>query len=102
MKSAFFVVLLVLCACPMEPRERPDVACAEACKKRIVGCSSHACERGCAFVLDRLVENEQDTVLKCMTDSKACEDPDWAACAVRVGVYADGGPGPPPHIDPEE
>ena len=86
-------------ACPMEPRDRPDVRCADACKKRVVGCTSHQCERGCAFVLDRLVEHEQETVLACVERASQCEDADWASCAARVGPHEDGGPGvpsPPP------
>jgi hypothetical protein len=97
---AAMVIALVLCGCPQEPRERPDVACADACKKRIVGCTEHQCDRGCAFVLDRLVEHEQSTVLACMTTATKCEDSQWADCAARVGVHADGGPAvPPPVVD---
>jgi len=102
MRALPFALLLLLCACPVEPRERPDVICADACKRRITGCSVHACERGCAFVLDRLVEHEQDTVLGCMARAKDCEDPSWADCAAKVGVHADGGPDVPPHIPQEE
>jgi hypothetical protein len=90
-----------LLGCPQEPRERPDVACADACKKRMVSCTEHQCERGCAFVIDRLVEHQQDTVLACIVKSTNCDDPAWADCAVRVGVHADGGPGAPTHIEDE-
>jgi hypothetical protein len=97
-----FVVAMLLVGCPMEPRERPDVACADACKKRVPACNEHQCDRGCAFILDRLVEREQDTVLQCMGVSHGCNDPEWANCAVRVGAHADGGPPPPAPLEPEE
>src|SRR5579885_3607456 len=99
MKPALFLAFasIVLVGCPQEPRERPDVACADVCKKRIVGCSAHECERGCGFVLDRLVEHEQETVLHCVeTSTGGCGDEQWAECAARVGVHADGGPDVPP------
>jgi hypothetical protein len=92
----------VLCGCPTEPRERPDVVCSDACKQRLVACNEHQCERGCAFVIDRLVEHEQPTILTCMMKARDCEDPSWAGCAVKVGVYADGGPGSPPHVEEEQ
>jgi hypothetical protein len=91
-----FLALVALAGCPTEPRERPDAACSDVCKKRIVGCTPHECERGCAFVIDRLVEHEQEAVLHCVETSQSCKDPEWANCAVRVGVHADGGPGVPP------
>ena len=100
MRSVLF--LLVLCGCPTEPRERPDVACSDACKKRVSGCTEHGCERGCAFILDRLVEHQQDTILRCMTKASACDDPTWAECAVHVGVHADGGPGIPARDDGDQ
>ena len=103
MKRAMFVVtaLGVLGGCPQEPRERPDVVCADACKKRVVGCNAHECERGCAFVLDRLVEHEQATVLGCMERAQSCTDSQWADCATRVGPHIDGGPSVPAPIEPE-
>ena len=95
------IAVVSLAGCPQEPRERPDVACADVCKKRIVGCTEHDCERGCAFVIDRLVEHEQETVLHCMETSQGCADKEWADCAVRVGVHVDGGPGAPATLAPE-
>jgi len=89
--------IVALAGCPQEPRDRPDVACADVCKKRIVGCTPHECERGCAFVMDRLVEHQRDTILHCVEMSApACGDKQWADCAVRVGVHEDGGPDVPP------
>ena len=96
------VALVLLAGCPEEPRERPDVACADVCKKRLLGCSEHQCDRGCAFILDRIVEREQDTVLQCMVNTRGCDDEQWAHCAVRVGAHADGGPDVPPPLEPEE
>jgi hypothetical protein len=95
------VAVAALAGCP-EPRDRPDVRCADACQKRIVGCSEHQCQRGCAFVLDRLVEHEQDTVLSCVAKAKKCEDEQWAGCAARVGAHADGGPPAPTDLPPDE
>lgn len=100
--AALLAGVLLLAGCPQEPRERPDVMCADACKQRIVGCSDHQCERGCAFILDRLVERQQDPILRCMMSAKTCNDHDWADCAVRIGVHADGGPPVPAPIDTEE
>jgi len=87
--------IFVVVGCP-EPSERPEVACANACAKQIVGCSERECARGCELVLDRLVEREQPTVIACMQESKQCGDGDWAACAARVGPHVDGGPDVPP------
>ena len=100
--SVMPIALLLLAGCPQEPRERPDVACADVCKKRVVGCSEHQCDRGCAFILDRLVEREQDPILQCMVTTHGCDDAQWASCAVRIGVHADGGPDVPPPLEPEE
>ncbi len=99
---AFFIATLgVLAGCPQEPRERADVVCADACKARVKNCTEHECERGCAFVLDRLVEHQQDPVLACIGAASACGDQEWANCAVRIGVHADGGPGVPEPIPVE-
>jgi hypothetical protein len=100
-KAFFAASALFLVACPQEPRERPDVVCADACEKKIVGCSEQECTRGCAFVLDRLVEHQQDAVLGCMERSKTCGDVDWAECAVKIGPHADGGPDVPPPLPSE-
>ena len=98
---SFALLVATLTACPGEPRERPDVACSDVCKKRMLTCSSHDCERGCAFVIDRLVEHEQEPVLHCVEMSQGCADKQWAECAVRVGVHADGGPDTPPSVPSE-
>lgn len=100
-----FVSLLsltaVLAACP-EPRNRPEVRCADACSVQAKDrCTEAECERGCLFVLDRLVEKEQSTVLGCISSGKGpCDDHAWADCAARVGPHADGGPPAPPPPKP--
>lgn len=85
---------LALSACP-EPRT-PEAKCSAKCEKDLgPKCDDKACERGCLFVLDRLVENEGDNVLACVKTANACDDKVWADCAARIGVHADGGPGAP-------
>lgn len=89
-------VLGTLAACP-EPKNRPEVACAEQCEKRLAAkCDDKACARGCLFILDRLVEKEGDHVLECLSTQSSCDDRAWAECAARIGVHADGGPAAPP------
>jgi hypothetical protein len=46
--------------------------------------------------MDRLAENQGDTVLACVArTTNACDDPTWARCATLIGIHADGGPPPP-------
>jgi hypothetical protein len=99
--ASLFVLASALAGCPGEARERPDVACSDVCKKRILGCSPHECERGCAFVIDRLVEHQQEPVLHCMEMTPGCGDKQWADCAVHIGVHADGGPDVPAPLPSE-
>ena len=85
----------------------PEADCVSACARQARQCSLHECTRGCAFVLDRLVEHESAAVLGCVashagarpagqdTHEGACSDPVWADCAAAVGVHADGGPPAP-------
>ncbi|HSQ67221.1 MAG TPA: hypothetical protein VLM85_28590 [Polyangiaceae bacterium] len=97
-----FVAVTSLFGCP-DPKDRPDVACADECKVQLANtCKPHDCERGCAFVLDRLVEHEQATVLDCMKPKQACDDTAWAECAARVGPHVDGGPGVRPASTAQE
>ncbi len=102
------VVLLGAC---WEPSDRPDVACARACDKRAgTQCTADECSRGCAFILDRLAEHEQDDVIACIAKGtspgpatpgkKVCDDRAWADCAASIGVHADGGPPSPPPAQP--
>ena len=99
--SVTFGAALGVAACRPAASSKPaDVVegCTRACSTRAAKhCSDHDCERGCTFVLDRLVEHEEEPVLRCVAEaSGACDDAVWAGCAVRVGTHADGGPPPPP------
>jgi hypothetical protein len=79
------------------PPPGPEATCAKSCSVRAgAQCTPSECARGCNFVLDRLAEHEGDAVLACMASSRACDDPAWARCAVRIGPHADGGPPAPP------
>lgn len=103
--------------CPdAAPSRKPEATCFAACQKRAKDrCDDDACARGCAFVLDRIVENEHEGVIDCVAhrsgsatpegaekdawrDGK-CGDREWAECAVLVGAHADGGPPAPPPVD---
>lgn len=106
-----------LIGCPASsPSNKPEAKCADACEARAKDrCSDDACERGCAFILDRIVENEHLHVIDCVgkrTGSSApagadkdewrdgpCGDREWAECAARIGPHADGGPPAPPPVD---
>lgn len=96
------VCLTVILAACLEPKNRPEVRCADACEVQAKArCSDTECERGCLFVLDRLVEREQSTVLDCVSSGKGpCDDGAWADCAARVGPHVDGGPAAPPPAKP--
>jgi hypothetical protein len=100
--SAVWVTALMACvsvgACTPADSPRPVGACTDACNARASAhCSEHDCARGCTFVLDRLVEHEQEAILSCVSRTKAaCDDALWAYCAVNIGVHADGGPPAPP------
>lgn len=80
------------------PTNRPIETCVKACNTRASRqCSESQCERGCEFILDRLIEKEMDNVIACMARTvRSCTDVVWADCAAHVGVHADGGPPPPP------
>ena len=91
------MVLLGVAACQAESAPRGlEGTCAKSCEVRASQCSPHQCHRGCNLVMDRLAENQGDTVLACVVrDGKACDDPTWARCATLIGIHADGGPPPP-------
>ena len=89
----------------LEPANRPLDRCRLACvAKAKQACSEDECERGCEFILDRLVEREGETVIACVAKHpRRCNDVVWADCAAWVGPHADGGPpGPPPPQEIEE
>jgi hypothetical protein len=97
-RSPLFVVLialLVACQGSSTPRT-PEETCRAVCATRVSACDRDGCERGCNFVLDRLIENQLDPILACMSGGGSCEDKAWARCSVRVGPHADGGPPAPP------
>jgi hypothetical protein len=84
-------------AFPDSEPEGPLTACERACAVRVTACGVSDCRRGCGIVIDRWVEREGDRVLGCVAAAKPrCDDRAWAACAVRVGPHADGGPPAPP------
>jgi hypothetical protein len=83
----------------VEPTNKPVDSCVRSCEARASRqCSSSECERGCEFILDRLVEKEADTVVACVARlPRRCSDVVWADCAAHVGPHVDGGPpGPSP------
>lgn len=86
-----------------EPSNRPLDACRHSCSKNAAReCTESECERGCEFILDRLVEREGEGVIACVAASaRRCTDVVWADCAVHVGYHADGGP-PGPLPPPED
>lgn len=91
------LVLQVLLAChTASPPRTPEQTCRAACESRVRACDDDGCERGCNFVLDRLIENQLEPIMACMGASASCEDARWSTCAVRLGVHADGGPPAPP------
>ena len=87
-----------------EPSNKPVDACRRSCVARAKRqCTEQQCERGCEFILDRLVEREGDHVIACVAASpRRCTDVVWADCAAKVGVHADGGPPAPPPPAEEE
>ncbi len=81
----------------------PEPDCEARCAARATACREDECRRGCNLILDRLVERLGEPIVACVAGSRSrCDDRVWAACAVRVGPHADGGPPapPPPDDDP--
>jgi hypothetical protein len=96
--AAWTIVAAVLAApAACNPAIHPEAKCQDACNRRAANkCSEGACERGCRFVLDRLIEREGDNVVSCVARSTGgCSDPVWAECAAKIGWLADGGPPAP-------
>jgi len=111
-RAALLVLAASAAACNLinndGPPRGPEETCARACKTRASQCSDTQCWRGCNFVIDRLAQHEDETVLACVASATstsaskpaACDDRTWSRCAVRLGPYADGGPpAPPPPSD---
>lgn len=93
-------------ACSPVLDARQEARCYGVCQARASRvCSDADCERGCRFILDRIVEREDSRVVGCVAAATSCGDEAWAMCAARVGVHADGGPPVPPPLKddaPEE
>ena len=88
------------CRSPAPP---PIASCVETCQAKIASCDEHDCRRGCDFILDRLIEHEETTVLACAAKRRgACDDDRWAECASMVGLHADGGPPVPTRASPDD
>lgn len=85
-------LLLGIGACQPAVDGRPEARCYAECKQRVKSCSDDDCARGCKFILDRVIEREDNNVLTCMTSAKKCDDPSFAKCAASIGIHADGGP----------
>jgi hypothetical protein len=98
MRSLVISLVLLLAACEAKgPPSGPEETCTRACVARVSRCDESKCARGCNLALDRLQEKEGETVLGCVARGKgACDDQEWASCAVHVGSHLDGGPPPPP------
>jgi hypothetical protein len=90
------------CGRPIEPANRTLDTCVRTCRQRAERqCSLSECERGCEFVLDRIIEKESDNVIACVArHARRCTDVVWADCAARIGAHADGGP--PAPLPPKE
>ena len=119
-RAAVLVLLLVLdlralagvtlvpplagCGRAVEPENRTVAPCVRSCTARASRyCSLSECERGCEFILDRIVEKESENVLACVARTpRRCSDVVWADCAAKIGVHADGGPPVAPPLPDEE
>ena len=90
------------CGRVYEPANKPVDACRHSCETKAKRqCTEAQCERGCEFILDRIVEREGENVIACVaSSSRRCTDVVWADCAAHIGPHADGGPpGPPPPVE---
>ncbi len=84
-------MLVLLAAC--KGADAPEAKCEAKCTAKVAtSCNAKQCSRGCAFILDRIIEREDDTVLACIGSAKGCDDPAWAECAAAVGVHVSGAP----------
>lgn len=100
---AISAIALVGCPSAVAPEGMHEEACARDCQARAKSCDEVACDRGCRFVIDRLVEHQGKNVVSCVAKASACDDPVWADCAAKIGPHLDGGPpAPPPKPSPDD
>jgi hypothetical protein len=87
-----------------EPSNKPIDGCKKSCEaKASRQCTAAECERGCEFIIDRIIEREGERVIACVASgTRRCTDVVWADCATTIGVHADGGPPAPPPPAEEE
>ena len=91
MRTAVLTLVALLASC--KGAATPEAKCTDKCVAKTASrCSDKECSRGCAFILDRIVEREDDNVLACVSTAKSCDDPAWAECAAAIGVHASGAP----------
>jgi len=92
------------CGRVLVPANKPVDGCVKNCTARASQrCSLPECERGCEFILDRILEKESDNVIACVARTpRRCSDVVWADCATKIGVHADGGPPEAPPLPEEE
>ena len=94
---ALFVAFVAVACHAVDPSNRVVSVCEAKCNQRLSrACTEQECNRGCEFILDRLVERESDGVIACVgRHARRCSDVVWAECAASIGVHADGGPPAP-------
>ena len=98
--AALALAALVPACNATSPTPGAEARCTARCLDEAPRCEPASCERGCRFVLDRLVEHQGASIVECVarsTRETCARDSTWARCAVELGPYVDGGP-PPPHI----
>jgi hypothetical protein len=91
MRFVLLVTLLASGCRALDATNHVDLGCLDACRAELPSCERVQCERGCTLMNDRIVERQTQTVLACMKKAKTCSDPEFAACAARVGPFVDGG-----------
>jgi hypothetical protein len=102
MRLVFLVALGLLGCRALDPPNKPEAVCVDACKERAgQACSVGECRAGCSMMLDRMLEHEGEHVISCVsksTQKRKCDAYLWAECAAKIGVHADGGPPVPPPL----
>jgi hypothetical protein len=102
MRIAVLVVLGLVGCRALDPPNKPETACVEACRERArYACTEGECRTGCRMALDRMIEHEGERVISCVasaTKKRNCNQYLWAECAAKIGPHADGGPPVPPPL----